>query len=333
MKDICPHCEKETELAVVRALQKINVQGEEIPVDVEYFRCETCNQEFDDPQSEQDPLEIAYREYRKRHGMLQPEAIKELRKKYGLTQYEMSGLLGWGIATLSRYENGALQDDAHEKILHLIADPRNFLKLVEENLKALPNEKRNRIIHELRQAVKEHDPIEQILEERFGNYASDEFCGYKRLDLGKLFQAALFFCQDGVSKTKLNKLLFYADFKHCKEYAVSITGVRYAHIPFGPAPDQYDHYFATLRSEHLIAAEEICCSHSGDVIGEKLITIKRPDLGLFSTSELKILASVKEHFSSFNAKDVTEFSHDEQGYKETVTGQLISYNYAKALKI
>ena len=66
------------------------------------------------------------------------------------------------------------------------------------------------------------------------------------LGLAKLFNAILFFCKGRVLKTKLNKLLFYADFKHFKEYAVSITGARYARIPFGPAPDKYAFYFATL---------------------------------------------------------------------------------------
>jgi len=44
--------------------------------------------------------------------MLSPYEIRELRKRYGLTQKELSLLLGWGSVTMSRYENGALQDVA-----------------------------------------------------------------------------------------------------------------------------------------------------------------------------------------------------------------------------
>ncbi|NIO19633.1 MAG: DUF4065 domain-containing protein, partial [Candidatus Aenigmarchaeota archaeon] len=46
--------------------------------------------------------------------------------------------------------------------------------------------------------------------------------------------------------TVLNKLLFYADFKHCKEYTVSISGSRYARLPYGPVPDNWAHYLAFL---------------------------------------------------------------------------------------
>src|SRR4030042_5997708 len=131
MKGICPHCEKETELELIRGEEEIKVRGEKIKVPLEYCKCKVCGNEFDYPRSDDDPLDKAYREYRRRHGMTQPEEIHDLRKRYGLTQNEMSRLLGWGGATLSRYENGALQDETHEKALRLAMDPRNLLKLME----------------------------------------------------------------------------------------------------------------------------------------------------------------------------------------------------------
>jgi hypothetical protein len=39
--------------------------------------------------------------------------------------------LGWGAVTLSRYENGALQDEAHDKTLHLAMLPENLIRLLE----------------------------------------------------------------------------------------------------------------------------------------------------------------------------------------------------------
>jgi len=331
MKGICPHCEKETELEMIRAEEEIKVRGEKIKVPLEYYKCKACGNDFDDPRSDDDPLDKAYREYRRRHGMMQPEQIRDLRKRYGLTQSEMSRILGWGGATLSRYENGALQDETHEKTLRLASDPHNLLKLIEDTPGALAEEKRGRLIKELKTAEEEAYSFERIYEERFGKYEADEFSGFKKLDLGKLFNAIIFFCKGGVLKTKLNKLLFYADFKHFKEYGLSITGARYAHIPFGPAPDQYAYYLATLLDEGAIKTEEVF--YTEDAIGENLIAVKEPDLSLFSDSELKILASVKEYFKKFTAKKVTEFSHGEKGYRETQTGQLISYDHAEDLKV
>jgi len=63
-------------------------------------------------------------------------------KKYGLTQGEMSRLLGWGGATVSRYENGALQDKTHDNQLKLLRDPRNMRVIISENPDALREHRR-----------------------------------------------------------------------------------------------------------------------------------------------------------------------------------------------
>jgi len=332
MKGICPSCEEERELTFVRNIENIEVRGEPIDVEMEYYKCMTCGEEFEGPHSDYDPLDKAYREYRRRHGLTQPEGIKSFRKKYGLTQHEMSNLLGWGYATLSRYENGSLQNEAHEKILQLVMnDPNNLLRLVKETPDALDKEKRERLIKVLEVEEEEAYSFQRIYEERFGIYEADELSGYRKLNIAKLFNAILFFCKGGVFKTTLNKLLFYADFKHFKEYAVSITGARYAHIPFGPAPDKYVYYFATLIENNSIEVEEF--PNSSDVIGEKFVSVKEPDLFVFLDSELKVLATVKEHFKGFTARKISDFSHDEKGYAETETGHLISYQYAEELQI
>jgi hypothetical protein len=243
----------------------------------------------------------------------------------------MNRLLGWGGATLSRYENGALQDETHEKALRLAMEPRNLLKLIEQTPDALPEERRERLFAELQAAEEETCSFERIYEERFARYEANQLSGYRKLDLAKLFNAILFFCKGGILKTKLNKLLFYADFKHFKEYTVSITGARYAHVPFGPAPDKYALYFATLAENGSLAIKEV--PFSENAIGEEFSSTKQSDLSLFSDSELKILATVKEYFKDFNAKKITDFSHDEKGYKETPQGQIISYEYADELKL
>lgn len=149
MKGICPNCEKETNLELIQTVEVIDVRGEKIEVETRRYRCLDCGEEFEDSRSDDDPLDKAYKEYRRRHKMTTPEEIRNLRKRYGLTQSEMSTLLGWGAVTLSRYENGALQDEAHEKTLRLVMEPLNLLRLIEETPDALPQEKRDRLIEEL----------------------------------------------------------------------------------------------------------------------------------------------------------------------------------------
>jgi putative zinc finger/helix-turn-helix YgiT family protein len=333
MRGICPNCEKTSELEAISTEEEIKVRGETVMVRVDYLKCNTCHETFDDPASLLDPLEKAYLEYRKRRGMLMPEEIRDFRERYGFTQGEMGKILGWGAVTLSRYENGALQVDAHEKSFRMAMEPHNLLHLLKEAPDgAIAEEKKARIVRDLKALEEEACTLERIYADRFGRYEADEYSGYRRLELEKLFNAILYFCKGKVLKTKLNKLLFYADFKHYKEYAVSITGLRYARLPFGPVPDRYEHYFAALiHEEKAIDVSEIIYpdGHSGEVFAAE----REPNLTLFVNSELKILATVKEYFQDFNAKAISEFSHEEQGYRETPTGKLISYEYAEVLKL
>ena len=331
MKHICPNCEKITDVKHIKTDEEITVKGERINVPVEYYKCLECSAEFDDPKSKHDPLAIAYKEYRRRHGMMQPKEIRELRQRYGLTQKEFCKLLGWGEVTLSRYENGALQDNTHNTILQMIKDPRNLLGLVELQGDFLAEEKRKRLITLLENAVEETHSFPFIYSEHFGKYAPDILSGFKELNLNKLFQAIIFFCVDGVLKTKLCKLLFYADFKHYRNNASSITGVRYVHIKLGPVPDRYAYYFATLENEEkAISVDEL---NYGEYIGEMYHAEIKPDLSPFSNSEIKMLIEVKEYFKDFGARDIKDFSHKERGYKETHDGQIISYAYAEDLQI
>ena len=331
MKGICPNCEKEVHLDEISHDEEILVRGEPILVHVEYYKCAECGTEFRDPRSPDDPLDSAYREYRRRHGMVQPEEIRQFRKRFGLTQHELSNLLGWGAVTLSRYENGALQDDAHDTTLKLAMEPANLLELIEQKPEALRSERTDQLGQALREMLEEQRAsFRAMYESRFGEYDPSEYSGYRRLDIAKLLNAIIFFCRNAeVPKTKLNKLLFYADFTHYKEYTVSITGARYAHLPYGPAPDNFQHYIAALHHEEgAIQIEERAFD---GYAGEFLSALKEPDLSLFSTTELKVLAAIKEHFASFTSTAISDLSHQEDGYQKTRDGDIISYAYAETL--
>ncbi len=330
MKGFCPGCEKESDLKRIDTVESIEVRGEPIDVAVEYYKCLSCGEEFDDPLTETGSVHEAYREYRRRHGMTQPEDITQFRNKYNLTQGELGSLLGWGLATLSRYENGALQDEAHEKALRLAMVPQNLLRLIEEEGEVLPQEKRKRIVALLKSEDEEINSFERIFEKRFGSYKPDENSGYKTLDLSKLFNAILLFCKEAVSKGKLNKLLFYADFTHYAKHTNSITGLRYARLPYGPVPDNYEWYYAVMIHEaRTLRVEEM--AYSDKDTWEEFIAEKEPDLSVFTERELMTLLQVKDRFRNFTAKRMGEIAHAERGYLETPTGNPISYKYAKEL--
>ena len=323
----CPVCDKSEGIKLVKEEKELTVRNELITVPIEYYKCSNCREEFLIPDEENDPFDAAYRLYRSRHNMLQPEAIRDFRRRYHLTQSELATLLGLGGATISRYENGRLQDETHETLLRLAMEPNNLQRLITNSSGIISSGKKKRIL----QAIKgekgtKAEEIERLITLNLQHHEPDEFNGFKRFHRDKFLNAILYFCVDGELKTKLNKLLFYADFWHFKEYTLSLTGTRYAHIPFGPAPDEYHLYYPVLERQGIIKTEEI---EYTDFTGEKLISQMKPDLNIFSESELRILASVKEFFKNYSARMISDYSHREKGYQDTATGDIISYLYAQ----
>ncbi len=332
MNRVCPLCEERDHIEIVRDKRTLNVRGEPIEVEYEALRCKKCREEFINTKSEMDPLAEAYRVYRKNHNMLQPAEIKEIRKKYGLTQGELSRILGWGAVTLSRYENGSLQDNTHDRALKLIRDAQNLMRLIKENPESLGEQRRISLIRNLEKLAKDEHPIERYLEEWVGHEERSYYTGFHPFDMDKLFNCILYFCMGGLLKTLINKYLFYADFKHFKEYSIGVTGARYVHLPYGPVPDNYDIFLATIVNAGRIEIDEI--SYPGEeYTGEKYTSVEEPALSIFSDTELKTLTTIKEQFKGVTAKALSEFSHSEKGYQETSGRQPISYEYAAFLKI
>ncbi len=329
-RGLCSNCEKETEIELVTKEQVINVRKEPIKVLIEVQECTECGDEIINPEAAPDPLAIAYGEYRKRHSLLRPEDIKHWRKQHGLTQVEAAHLLRLGSATLNRYENGSLQDLSHDTLIRFAMNDSNLQKLVEQNSDALTEERRKSLLQSLDEKQNGYCTIENAILTSIANYEPDVYSGYRRLDLTKFYNAVLFFCKEGVVKTKLNKLLFYSDFRHFKEQALSITGMKYAHLPYGPTPNDYELFYATMRSLGLI--EFVETTYTPDIVGDSIKSTKEPDLNTFEPSELKALATVKMEFEKLNAKGITDLSHQEKGYVETKIGELISYSYADNLK-
>lgn len=331
MNAFCPNCEKETKQEFVDKVEEIDIRGEMIPIHMEYYHCEECGEDFEIPRPDYDPLDAAYREYRIRKGMAQPEEIKKFRKELGLTQKELSELLGIGIATVNRYENGALQSEAHDQAIRLSMQPANMLQILEKKPELLSEFTRNRIIQRLQEKEQDCGDLLEEAIEQFGSYSPSLLSGFIPFNANKLFQAIKFFCyKDQVSKTKLNKLLFYADFKHFKDNGVSISGARYAHAYYGPVPDQFNTWLTAISEwDKQITSEE---QAFGDLVGE-VYTSGEPDWTVFSTSELAALAFVKDKFQKFTARQIRDFSHQEKGYQATKDGEIISYQYAQELQI
>jgi uncharacterized phage-associated protein len=130
-------------------------------------------------------------------------------------------------------------------------------------------------------------------------------------------------------KTKMNKLLFFADFLMFKNTSFSISGIRYEAISKGPVPYRFQSIYEYLANNEIIDIiyTEFPAGYSGEQFKSKS---NRPfNSSLFSEYELQVLDRVAEEFKDTSTSEIVEKSHLENGWKENEKKKdLISYNFA-----
>jgi uncharacterized phage-associated protein len=131
-------------------------------------------------------------------------------------------------------------------------------------------------------------------------------------------------------RTKLNKLLFYADFLNFKHLTVSMSGTPYLAFERGPVPQHYDWMTEALEERGDIRALEWA---DGDKSGEVFQSTRAVDASIFTDSELRILEFVGSRFAGMTPKQLVDLSHAETAYSETELKQMISCRRASGLSV
>lgn len=120
--DACPACG--TKMVEKRGTLRLPVNGEEISVtSAAHLTCPKCGEVVLRFQDSKRLHEDAIALYRKKHRLLSADEIRAIRKRFGLTQVDLTHLLRLGANTVSRWESGRnVQTAAMDMLLRLIRD-------------------------------------------------------------------------------------------------------------------------------------------------------------------------------------------------------------------
>lgn len=111
----CLKCDKEVEGKIVNKDEAYYVLGkEEIVINTKVRVCEYCGEELFDEELDNNSLCRVYSIYRNRHGLIQPEKVKEIREEYKLTIEMLSKAIGVPVESIARYEMGSLESEDNE---------------------------------------------------------------------------------------------------------------------------------------------------------------------------------------------------------------------------
>ena len=171
--------------------------------------------------------------------------------------------------------------------------------------------------HEL--TMSEFEKLSNVLNVSFEEFESGEIPNYE-----KYKQMILAFLRQGekIPKTKLAKLLYFADFGWFYYHLKSMSGMQYRKIQYGPVSDVY---FRII--DEMSDGGEIDISQTKD--GSMLISETRSgakvDLSEINKDEEKLIKNIREKWKGKKTADIVDFTHKQFPYLYAQDNEFVSY--------
>jgi uncharacterized phage-associated protein len=127
--------------------------------------------------------------------------------------------------------------------------------------------------------------------------------------------------------TKLNKILYFSEVAHLRKYGTPITTGEYQRLPQGPALRRLVPIIETLQARG--DATEVRRDRFG-YEQTKLIAIREPNLDSFGSTEIAVIDDVIQALWGRSAKETSELSHEDAGWRSVEDGQTIPKSMAFA---
>lgn len=297
-----------------------------------YYLCEESLEQFTTASLDELNMNQVHNQYRDKFNIPFPDEINNIRGKYGLSASKMSEILGFGVNSYRQYEAGEIPSVANAKLIQMVDDPQNFIEMIalcgtlDEKARSKYIQKAISLSEEKKRNIFNLNFKEYLL----GNHLADIYSGYRNPNLEKITEMVVYFSVKlSPFKTKMNKLLFYADFLMFKQSCFSISGMRYKAIDMGPVPINFQSIFEYLanKDEIDIFTTEFPQGYIGEQFKAKNDRSFKSDF--FSENELNVLEKVATVFKLTSTHEMIEISHLEEAWKKNEKNKnVISYKYA-----
>ncbi|MGE5383579.1 MAG: type II toxin-antitoxin system antitoxin SocA domain-containing protein [Omnitrophica WOR_2 bacterium] len=320
------------EMILTKERRSMEFRKDAFNVVFHYYKCIDSGENFTTTELDELNIDQLYNQYRAKYNIPFPDEITRIREKYGLSALKMSAILGFGANSYRQYEAGEMPSISNARLIQMVNDPKKFIDIVElcdsleDNAKTKYIQKAQLIIEERKRNIFSFNLKNYLL----GDHLADIYSGYRNPDFEKFTEMIVYF-SDLVQpfKTKMNKLLFFADFLMFKQSCFSISGVRYQAIDMGPVPINFQSIFEYLsnKGEFDIINVQFPNGYTGEQFKARDDRHFNPKL--FTESELKVLETIAVKFKSTSTTDIIELSHLQDAWKLNEKNKsLISYECA-----
>ncbi len=316
-------------MKLLKEKRSLEFRKETFEVIYHYYQCQDTGEEFVDEKIGDLNLDQVYNAYRVKHKLPFTIEIKNIRSQYDLPATVMSEILGFGVNQYRLYETGDMPSETNARLIQIAANPDEFLRLVELS-EAIDGKQKEKLLIRIAALKEQMNPWDQFSEKTLGIGPPSEYNGYKKAKPEKAYYMVLFFANHlKPLKTALNKLLFYSDFYHFKQFGTGISGLSYRAIQWGPVPSHFDNLFGMAEESKIINLKyEVWDGDKEMVLIEPGTNIVFRD-DLFEEDEIKSMYAVLENLKNLKTNQLVDISHKEPAWLKNIEGKkLINYKYA-----
>ncbi len=318
------------EMSLKSEVRTDTYRGKDYQYTYRYYECEDTHEQFTTTALDEVNFAQIYNQYRVENGIPFPDEIKLLRSQYGLSALKMAQILGFGDNQYRLYENVEVPNVSNGRMINsIIQSPQVMLSYVDSARHILGEDyaKIRRKVEDRLAHVGNNDGLTKWV---FTNTSRDRYNGYAHQSISLLKNVMLYFIENmgPVYKTQMNKLLFYTDFAHYRDYGQSLTGLRYIAIQFGPVPQNWDRVYCAFDE---IQPELV--DYGDGVVGELLTSTMQCDAAAFTEEQKAILDKVLLRFKDLSSSQISKISHEESAWKDNINVKnYIDYVYSFDLK-
>ncbi len=165
----------------------------------------------------------------------------------------------------------------------------------------------------------EFDKLSSILGVSTEDMKKGEIPNYK-----KYRQMILAFLRlnDHLTKTKLAKLLYLADFSWFYTQLHSMSGLQYRKIQFGPVADAYFWLIDEMSEAGEISIEQ---TPEGKMLISQTRAAAKEPLPLISAKEQALITKIDKKWKGKKTADIVAFTHQQLPYSLAADTELVSY--------
>lgn len=311
---------------LVETTETHEYRKEKFEVHARYYICEDTGEQFTGEGQDDLVLNQVYNQWRIHHGVPFPEEIKAIRLRYGMNYSQMSKIMGFGANQWKQYEDGAVPSESNGKMIRAIENKEIMLTMLNTSKAEFTITEFERLAMQIKAAPdKVRDDYAMLLTYGRDNEPSI-YNGFGERNPEKVAEMVRWFVGkcDSVCPTKLNKLMFYADFHHYRQTGRSISGLRYRAIQYGPVPEHYDTIYDNIAG---IEKTYEITTYGTESTSISLTT--EPTMTELTEPEVNTLNTIFTSIGNLKARDIVELSHKETAWLNNYAAHgLISYNDA-----